>query len=86
MSTATTTLDTPWQDGKRWLWLLSPALPLLALAQAPPAVELKQVRLKLAMPAEERAPKRVRLKLAMPPAAAARAPERKAPQFVWRQL
>lgn len=32
MSTATTTLDTPWQDGKRWLWLLSPALPLLALS------------------------------------------------------
>lgn len=22
---------TPWQDGKRWLWLLSPALPLLGL-------------------------------------------------------
>lgn len=27
----TTTLDTPWEDGKRYLWLLSPALPILGL-------------------------------------------------------
>lgn len=25
-------MDTPWSDGKRWAWLLSPSLPLLALA------------------------------------------------------
>ena len=33
-SNATTTLRTPettWHDGKRWLWLLSPALPLIGL-------------------------------------------------------
>ncbi|MEN8720099.1 MAG: fatty acid desaturase [Oceanococcaceae bacterium] len=28
----TTTFDMPWHDSKRWAWLLSPALPVLALA------------------------------------------------------
>src|SRR5437870_1152336 len=31
MTTQTLTPETAWTDGKRWLWLLSPGIPLLAL-------------------------------------------------------
>lgn len=30
--TTQTSAPTPWRDGKRWLWMLSPALPLIGLA------------------------------------------------------